>query len=258
MKLAMKLRTRLFLSISALITVALLGLLLGLVSVMQMAKSQESLVQSNFSNLELGLKLRQNLGDQLVIMIGPSPDRQALEAYQEQFRELLAEGVERDAQNKVQDRFEKTRQYYQRFVDAFQRFQGNPRELRDDPELRVSFDALRNDLLQTHRQALENISNAEIYSRERALWIAGLLGLVGIAVLCIGFITAHGIAQRFGGPIEALAKAADHIGQGNYEVTLPISSALEMNLLTRRFGIMAEALRQHQATNVDELLAGQQ
>ncbi|RMR57624.1 sensor histidine kinase, partial [Pseudomonas cichorii] len=58
--------------------------------------------------------------------------------------------------------------------------------------------------------------------------------------------------------IEALAKAADNIGQGNYEVTLPISSAAEMNLLTRRFGLMAEALRQHQATNVDELLAGQQ
>jgi NtrC-family two-component system sensor histidine kinase KinB len=42
MKLAMTLRTRLFLSISALITVALLGLILGLVSVMQMAKTQES------------------------------------------------------------------------------------------------------------------------------------------------------------------------------------------------------------------------
>jgi sensor histidine kinase regulating citrate/malate metabolism len=40
-------------------------------------------------------------------------------------------------------------------------------------------------------------------------------------------------------------------------VTLPISSAAEMNQLTR-FGIMAEALRQHQATNIDELLAGQQ
>jgi NtrC-family two-component system sensor histidine kinase KinB len=40
-------------------------------------------------------------------------------------------------------------------------------------------------------------------------------------------------------------------------VTLPISSAAEMNL-TRLFGIMAEALRQHQATNIDELLAGQQ
>jgi NtrC-family two-component system sensor histidine kinase KinB len=81
---------------------------------------------------------------------------------------------------------------------------------------------------------------------------------VGLAVLAIGFVTAHGIARRFGAPIEALAKAADNIGQGNFEVTLPISSAAEMNQLTRRFGIMAEALRQHQVTNVDELLAGQQ
>ncbi len=258
MKLAMKLRTRLFLSISALMTVALLGLLLGLVSVMQMAKSQEALIQGNISNLELGLKLRQNLGDQLVIMISPSPDKRLLKTYQDQFHELLAEGIERDAQSKVQGRFENTSRYYQRFIEAAQRFENDTRAMHDNPELRSSFDALRNDLLDTHGEALQNISTAEAYSRERALWIAGLLGLVGIAVLCIGFITAHGIAHRFGAPIEALAKAADHIGQGNYDVTLPISSATEMNLLTRRFGLMAEALRQHQATNVDELLAGQQ
>ncbi|RZI70199.1 MAG: PAS domain-containing sensor histidine kinase, partial [Pseudomonas sp.] len=64
MMFAMKLRTRLFLSISALITVALLGLVLGLVSVMQMAKSQESSIRHNFTTLDIGLKLRQNLGDQ--------------------------------------------------------------------------------------------------------------------------------------------------------------------------------------------------
>ncbi len=135
----MKLRTRLFLSISALITVALLGLMLGLVSVMQMAKPQESLISDN-----------------------------------------------------------------------------------------------------------------------RALLLAGLLGLVGLAVLIVGFITAHGIARRFGAPIEALAKAADHIGQGNFDVTLPISPSAEMSQLTQRFGLMAEALRQHQAINIDELRAGQQ
>ncbi|MEN1832291.1 KinB sensor domain-containing domain [Pseudomonas lijiangensis] len=258
MKLAMKLRTRLFLSISALMTVALLGLLLGLVSVMQMAKSQEALIQGNISNLELGLKLRQNLGDQLVIMISPSPDKRVLKTYQDEFHKLLAEGIEHDAQNLVHGRFENTSRYYQRFMEASQRFADDARTMHDNPELRDSFDALRNDLLDTHGEALQNISTAEAYSRERALWIAGLLGLVGIAVLCVGFITAHGIAHRFGAPIEALAKAADNIGQGNYEVTLPISSAAEMNLLTRRFGLMAEALRQHQATNVDELLAGQQ
>ncbi|WP_310886564.1 KinB sensor domain-containing domain, partial [Pseudomonas cichorii] len=207
MKLAMKLRTRLFLSISALMTVALLGLLLGLVSVMQMAKSQEALIQGNISNLELGLKLRQNLGDQLVIMISPSPDKRVLKTYQDEFHTLLAEGIERDAQNMVQGRFENTSRYYQRFIEASQRFADDTRAMHENPELRDSFDALRNDLLDTHGEALQNISTAEAYSRERALWIAGLLGLVGIAVLCVGFITAHGIAHRFGAPIEALAKA---------------------------------------------------
>ncbi|WP_122857270.1 KinB sensor domain-containing domain [Pseudomonas viridiflava] len=258
MKLAMKLRTRLFLSISALITVALLGLLLGLVSVMQMARTQESLIQHNFAILDTGLKLRQNLGDQLALMTGSQHDEAVLGASQEEFKHLLDQSAVGDNRLTVMGTFEKTRDDYQRFIDDWKRLGDDPRGIRGTPELSASFDKLRNGLLDIHRQALENISNAEINSRERALWIAGLLGLVGLAVLCIGFVTAHGIARRFGAPIEALAKAADRIGQGNHEVTLPISSAAEMNLLTRRFGIMAEALRQHQATNVDELLAGQQ
>ncbi|WP_122869939.1 KinB sensor domain-containing domain [Pseudomonas viridiflava] len=258
MKLAMKLRTRLFLSISALITVALLGLLLGLVSVMQMARTQESLIQHNFAILDTGLKLRQNLGDQLALMTGSQHDEAVLGASQEEFKHLLDQSAVGDNRLTVMGTFEKTRDDYQRFIDDWKRLGDDPRGIRGTPELSASFDRLRNGLLDIHRQALENICNAEINSRERALWIAGLLGLVGLAVLCIGFVTAHGIARRFGAPIEALAKAADRIGQGNYEVTLPISSAAEMNLLTRRFGIMAEALRQHQATNVDELLAGQQ
>ncbi|EGH23640.1 sensory box histidine kinase [Pseudomonas amygdali pv. mori str. 301020] len=258
MKLAMKLRTRLFLSISALITVALLGLLLGLVSVMQMARTQESLIQHNFAILDLGLKLRQNLGDQLVLMTGANRDQAELDRIQSQFEELLEEGSVQDTQQNVRNGFEKTKGDYRQFIDTWKQYGNDARGIRGVPQLSDSFDNLRNGLLAVHRKALENISSAEINSRDRALWIAGLLGLVGLAGLCIGFVTAHGIARRFGAPIEALAKAADRIGEGDYEVTLPISSAAEMNLLTRRFGIMAEALRQHQATNIDELLAGQQ
>jgi NtrC-family two-component system sensor histidine kinase KinB len=258
MKLAMKLRTRLFLSISALITVALLGLLLGLVSVMQMARTQESLIQHNFATLDLGLKLRQNVGDQLVLMTGYPRDEAALMKIQEEFRQLLDQGFGQDTQSNVRVGFEKTKHEYERFLEVYRRVGADSRGINAVPELRDAFEALREGLQETHRHALQNISDAEISSRQRALWIAGLLGMVGLAVLCIGFVTAHGIARRFGAPIEALAHAADRIGQGNYEVTLPISSAAEMNLLTRRFGIMAEALRQHQATNIDELLAGQQ
>ncbi|MBC3951593.1 MULTISPECIES: KinB sensor domain-containing domain [Pseudomonas] len=258
MKLAMKLRTRLFFSISALITVALLGLVLGLVSVMQMASSQESLIQQNFVTLDTGLKLRQNLGDQLVMMLNETPNPERLGKLQDQFRVLLEQGVENDELNNVDNGFQEARVDYQKFIDAFEESRQSTRSMRDNTKLTEAFNNLRNNLLIAHRQSLDNISKVEIHSRERALWVAGLLGLVGIAVLCIGFITAHGIARRFGAPIEALAKAADSIGKGNFEVTLPIASGAEMNLLTRRFGIMAEALRQHQVTNVDELLAGQQ
>lgn len=69
MKWSMKLRTQLFLSISALITVALFGLLLGLVSVLQMANTQQALIRENAATLDLGLKLRQNLGEQLTLML---------------------------------------------------------------------------------------------------------------------------------------------------------------------------------------------
>lgn len=258
MKFAMKLRTRLFLSISALITVALLGLLLGLVSVMQMAKSQETLIQHNFVTLDLGLRLRQNLGDQLVMMLRNKPVEPELLQAQQQFQELLTEGINHDVQTHTSNGFEQAQVDYKSFVQAYERSRNATQPIGDDAELTASFNVLRNGLLSAHRQALENINQSESSARSHALWVSGLLGLVGLAVLGIGFITAHGIARRFGAPIEALAKAADNIGQGNFEVTLPISSAAEMNLLTRRFGVMAEALRRHQVTNVDELLAGQQ
>lgn len=258
MKFAMKLRTRLFLSISALITVALLGLLLGLVSVMQMAKSQETLIQHNFVTLDLGLKLRQNLGDQLVMMLRDKPVQPALAQTQQQFQALLTEGINHDIQTKTDTGFEKAQADYREFLQAYERIRDAAVPISDDADLSAKFNELRNGLLDAHRQALENINQSESSARTHALWVSALLGLVGLAVLGVGFVTAHGIARRFGAPIEALAKAADNIGQGNFEVTLPISSAAEMNLLTRRFGVMAEALRQHQVTNVDELLAGQQ
>ncbi|MCU1725487.1 ATP-binding protein [Pseudomonas sp. 7P_10.2_Bac1] len=258
MKLAIKLRTRLFLSISALITVALLGLLLGVVSVMQMAKSQEALIRNNFITLDLGLKLRQTLGDQLILMLRNHPDPKALEASANEYLALLDEGIKHERKNNLKNGFTQARVDYELFLEAFKQAHANALDISSDKELSDRFNLLRNGLIEEHRKALDHIYTAQASARDRAIIIASLLGLVGLAVLIIGFITAHGIARRFGAPIEALAKAADNIGKGNFEVVLPLSSATEMNQLTRRFGIMAESLRQHQATNVDELLAGQQ
>ena len=81
--------------------------------------------------------------------------------------------------------------------------------------------------------------------------------LIGLAVLAIGVLTAHGIARRFGAPIDMLARAADQIGQGKYDVVLPVSPVLELAVLSRRFGLMTEALREYHSSNLNQLLSSE-
>ncbi|RZI89133.1 MAG: HAMP domain-containing protein [Pseudomonas sp.] len=255
MKWPMKLRARLFLSISALVTVALLGLLLGLVSVLQMASTQQALVRDTTHTLELGLKLRQNLGEQLILILDEDSDADSLNNLQTQFQTLLSQGLQEGGEKTG---FSKASSNYQDFLQAYRQTPNPARSMATDKPLGAAFNQVRTDLIDSYKQSLEQISRSEEASRDRALLISGLLGLMGLTVLILGFVTAHNIARRFGLPIEALAKAADEVGQGNFNVTLPLSQATELNQLTRRFGLMADALRKHQATNIDEVLAGQQ
>ncbi|MFT0519860.1 KinB sensor domain-containing domain [Pseudomonas faucium] len=255
MRWPMKLRTRLFLSISALVTVALLGLLLGLVSVLQMATMQQQSVRDTTQALETGLKLRQNLGEQLTLMLDQDTAPQSLQTLQQNFQSLLHQGLEQGGERTG---FSKASSNYQAFLQAYHDSPAPAVSLGVDQPLGAAFNQVRTDLIDSHKQALEQITRSEEISRDRAMLVSGVLGLMGLVVLVLGFITAHNIARRFGQPIEALAKAADQLGQGNFDVTLPVTQAVELNQLTRRFGLMADALRKHQATNVDELLAGQQ
>ncbi|MFJ4345099.1 KinB sensor domain-containing domain [Pseudomonas sp. NPDC089401] len=255
MKWQMKLRTRLFLSISALVTVALLGLLLGLISVLQMATVQQQSVRDTTQALEVGLRLRQNLGEQLTLLLDEDTAPENLRALQDNFQQLLDQGL---AQAGDRAGFSKASSNYQAFLQAYRESPAPARSMGVEQPLGAAFNQIRSDLIDSHKLALEQITHSEERTRDRALLVSGVLGLMGLGVLVLGFITAHNIARRFGQPIEALAKAADQLGQGNFDVTLPVTQAIELNQLTRRFGLMADALRKHQATNVDELLAGQQ
>ncbi|MEG0245136.1 MAG: KinB sensor domain-containing domain [Pseudomonas sp.] len=255
MKWQMKLRTRLFLSISALVTVALLGLMLGLVSVLQMATVQQQLVRDTTHALEVGLKLRQNLGEQLTLILDENTAPQNLRLLQENFQTLLNQGLEQGGERTG---FSKASSNYQAFLQAYRESPAPARSMGIEQPLGAAFNQVRTDLIDSHKQALEHITRSEEHTRDRALLVSGVLGLMGLVILVLGFVTAHNIARRFGQPIEALAKAADQLGKGDFDVTLPVTQAIELNQLTRRFGLMADALRKHQATNVDELLAGQQ
>ncbi|WP_028695795.1 KinB sensor domain-containing domain [Pseudomonas cremoricolorata] len=255
MKWPMKLRTRLFLSISALITVALMGLLLGLVSVMQMASMQQRMLQQTSHVLEMGVKLRQNLGEQLTQILDESPDRESLGSLQQNFQALLDKGLEEGGERTG---FAAVSNSYQDFLKVYRESVTPSREMGLEQPLGMAFDHVRRNLIASSSRALDEISRTEEKNHDQALLVSGVLGLMGLAVLVLGFITAHSIARRFGLPIEALARAADQVGRGNFDVTLPVAQASELNQLTRRFGLMADALRKHQATNIDELLAGQQ
>ncbi|PWU28320.1 PAS domain-containing sensor histidine kinase [Pseudomonas sp. RW407] len=257
MKRAPTLRSRMFLSMSALITLALIGLLLGVFSVMLMGREQERLISHNFATIASSQQLRQSLDDQLAQLLSDSPDAQRLVVLRGQFDHYLAEGRARAA-NDVE------RTLYERIDQANQEFQGQVSSsgssrwsLVVESDFSRSFTALHQYLLALHSHAIQTISDAERSSRLHAWLIASLLGLVGVAILVIGFVTAHGIARRFGAPIEALAQAADHIGKGDFEVSLPVSREAEMASLSRRFGLMAQALAEYKATNIEAVLAGQ-
>ncbi|RTS02814.1 MULTISPECIES: KinB sensor domain-containing domain [Pseudomonas aeruginosa group] len=253
MPLPMKLRTRLFLSISALITVSLFGLLLGLFSVMQLGRAQEQRMSHHYTTIEASQQLRQLLGDQMVILLREHPDGQALERSQNDFRRVLEQGRSNAVDSAEQAALDGIR-------DAYRQLQAQTPPLLEAPlddsdDFSEAFNTLR--LQDLHQLALSGISAAETNARHRAYLVAGLLGLVGVAILLIGFVTAHSIARRFGAPIETLARAADKIGKGDFDVTLPTTNLAEVGQLTRRFGLMAEALRQYRRTSVEEVLSGE-
>lgn len=260
MKLSMKLRTRLFLSISALITVALLGLLLGLFSVTQMSHSQSDLIQRGFDAVRIGQKLRQHLGDELMVLIDQQPDAQRLEAIRQSFRAAFDEGFQANLGQEYASALEQASALYdemERMASEGTPAGQTPHNLANYKPFTDAFQHLRNHLLEQQGQVVAWVIAAERKAAERSRLIAGLLVLTGLAVLAIGVLTAHGIARRFGAPIDMLVRAADQIGQGKYDVVLPVSPVVELAVLSRRFGLMTEALREYHSSNLNQLLSSE-
>ena len=258
MKLQMKLRTRLFLGFSALMTVALLGLLLALVSVMQMAKSQEQLIRNNFSIIEINQQLRQALGNHLIVMLAEDHNVDALDAVRQTFQQTLERGIAEASDDADRQAFQAVASAYARFIEELDAARHQSWTLLEDNSLSQAFNQVRSLMTDMQSAAYDKIRDTELRSRDRASLLAGLLGLTAIAVLLIGFITAHSFARRFGEPIERLSAAADQIGRGDFNISLPTPPIAELSSLSRRFGLMAQALHEFKQTNVEALVNGQQ
>ena len=260
MKLPIKLRTRLFLSISALITIALLGLLLGLFSVTQMAHSQSTLIQRGFSAVQYSQKLRQNIGDQLMVLISKQPDPVGLARTDRLFRDTIDQGLNDELGPRFKEGLQEAARLYEQMhqvANATAPTGKTPYNLARNEAFTVAYERLRDHLRAQQDQVVARVIEAEASSSERSVLIAVLLGLTGVAVLLVGILTANSIARRFGAPIDVLARAADEIGQGNYDVVLPVSPVGELAALSRRFGLMTEALRSYRSRNVSQLLSSE-
>ncbi|MDH2243382.1 ATP-binding protein [Pseudomonas sp. GD03909] len=258
MKLQMKLRTRLFLGFSALMTVALLGLLLALVSVMQMAKSQEQLIRNNFAIIEINQQLRQALGNHLIVMLTDDSQGEALDSLRQSFQQTLERGIAEASDEADRQAFQAVASAYASFLQQVNSASNQNLTLLEDNPLSQAFNQVRSLMTDMQRTAYDKIRDTELRSRDRASLLAGLLGLTAIAVLLIGFITAHSFARRFGEPIERLSAAADQIGRGDFNISLPTPHIAELSSLSRRFGLMAQALHEFKQTNVEALVNGQQ
>src|SRR5690606_7661056 len=75
----MNLRQQLFLSSSALMVVALVGLLLGTFSVLQLTKGQSREMSRNMEIIDASLAMHQELSKQITLMISENLDRPALQ-----------------------------------------------------------------------------------------------------------------------------------------------------------------------------------
>ncbi|MAS66774.1 MAG: PAS domain-containing sensor histidine kinase [Pseudomonadales bacterium] len=253
----MKLRTQLFLSSSALLTVALVGLLVGLFGVLSLTQSQTYSVGSNIGILKASLGMRQEIGRQVTLLLSEQLDREALSTSDERFKEWLAKAGEQARTDEDRQAVAEIGRAYAVYDDVLYRPRTLRRDLLSDDTFSLSVAAMRDRINEVQYRYLAYVEAAESTAHQRAWLIAGLLGLIGLAVLLLGLLTAHSIAQRFGRPIEALAKAADKIGQGDFNVTLPLSPVNEISALSRRFGVMAEALREFKNSDLEALQSEQ-
>ena len=253
----MKLRSRLFLSNGALLTVALIGLLLGIFSVLHLTRAQNQAMTSNLGSIESAMGLSQALNQQLALLLAEQPDLAAIRAADARFDRWLNKAVQETESDHDRQELEQLAQLYTGFEELLAEPLAVRQQMLGSEQLRDHFGAIHNRIDVMLKYYLVQLRAGEQHARERAWLIAGLLGLVGVAVLVLGLITAHSIAQRFGRPIEALAEAANLIGTGDFRGTLPVTPVAELATLSRRFGLMAAALQQFRHSDVEALLTEQ-
>ncbi|MEH6567000.1 MAG: ATP-binding protein [Halopseudomonas sp.] len=253
----MKLRTQLFLSSSALITVALVGLVVGMFGVLSLTQSQKLSMSSNLNIIKATLAMRQEIGSQVTMLLEEELDREKINASDTRFKQWLGIGKAHAVDEADRTAMQAIDESYAAYDGILRRPAALRRELLSNDAFSTRVSAMRDALNDIQNRYVAKAEQAEAAAHQRAWLIAGLLGLIGLSVLLLGLLTANSIARRFAQPIEGLAEAADQVSTGDFNVMLPISPVLEISALSRRFGAMAEALREFKNSDVEAIKSEQ-
>ncbi len=254
----MNLRSRLFLGISGLVAVALLGLVLGLYGVLHLTQTQNDAMTKDLGIIEASQGLGHELNKQLALLIAGKFDRSTLKASDEAFQRWLVVAAANATYQSDRDAVESIRRDYTTFKQMLDRSSALRSELLQNNEFSAAILAMRDRISLVQASYIDHAQRMATSTQERATLIATLLGLVILAMLLIGLITANSIAQRVGRPIEALARAADRIGRGDFQVMLPTSPIAELGVLSSRFGLMADSLQEFKNSDLAALQAERQ
>lgn len=253
----MKLRSRLFLRSSSLLTMALAALLLAMFSVLHLTTAQGLAMTRNLDILQASQAMEHEVARQTTLLLAEHLDPVALRASLERFQGQLETAAEKAVDEADREAVAALARTYAVYAELLQRPASVRSELFSHDEFAAAIALVRDNLNTVQTRYVSAVEHAEQSTREKARIIAGLLGLSGVAIVLIGMVTAHSVARQIGEPIESLAGAADQIGRGDFKVTLPISRENELQALIRRFGLMAEALREFKNSDVEALQAEQ-
>src|SRR5690606_17213905 len=161
-------------------------------------------------------QLRMNMGNQLLALFEPSINHPALARSDLEFEAILQRALQAMEKTEAHDAFLEV----QRRHEAFRATTGDALparvSLNDGSALSQAYLARRGSLIDLQQSSLDILRDETARGQQHALLIASLLGLVGLGVVLIGYVTASGLARRFSQPIESLAEAADLISHGNF------------------------------------------
>ncbi len=271
----MRLRSLLILGYSAVLTLAALGLGLGLITVLGLASTSEHMVRDNFRALDVASRLREMTSAQQLVVLsrlveteGASvalipPFQREADALLEEARNIAQTDGERKLIESVQESVDRLANSMTILaarpaagvVDSTGGEQGFDREAETRDSVVSGFAAVSTAARAYYQYHHDEMQAGGLAIQHQSRRLALALGLLAGFTVLIGVLVSLRLAKRLSGPMERLAAAAQQLAGRDFDVRIPRSGLFETDHVAARFESMAEALRGFHALDLDRIVA---